>query len=109
MRGARVVIGALAILVVVVGGRYLLLPRADSVAAANYFLDGPSRFTFRHETGTPVAHCRAAPLFGFFSTTLQCTLTYPTGDVYQCKVFTTATVGAGASCDAQPVRRSHDS
>ena len=109
MRRPRVVIGALAILLIVIGGRYLLLPRADSVAAADYFLDGPNRFTFRHETGTPVAHCRAAPLLGFFSTTLHCTLTYPSGDVYRCKVFTTRTVGTGASCDTQPFRRSHDS
>jgi hypothetical protein len=105
----RVVIGALAILLIVIGGRYLLLPRADSVAAASYFLDGPRRFTFRHETGTPVAHCRAAPLLGFFSTTLHCTLTYPSGDVYRCKVFTTRTVGTGASCDTQHFRRSQHS
>jgi hypothetical protein len=100
------VMGALAILLIVIGGRYLLLPRADSVAAANYFLDGPHRFTFPREPGTPVAQCRAAPLLGFFSTTLHCTLTYPSGHVYQCKVFTTRAIGTGASCDTRHFRRS---
>jgi hypothetical protein len=105
MRRLRVVIGALAVLLLVIGGRYFLLPRADSVAAADYLLDGPTRFTFPYETGTPAADCRAAPLLGFFSTTLHCTLSYPSRDVYHCKVFTTtATVGAGARCDTQPVR-----
>ena len=56
-------------LVAIIGMRYLLLPRADSVAEAEHFLAGPPTFGFPGEHGQPTAHCIGPPLFGFFATT----------------------------------------
>lgn len=89
--------------VAVVGMRYLLLPRAASRAEAEHLLAGPPTFAFAGERGQPAARCVGPALFGFFATTDRCTLTFPTGDMYRCKVAATSS-GAGwqATCAPHP-------
>jgi hypothetical protein len=88
-----------------IGVRYLFLPHAVPISQAQRFLAGPPTFRFAGEEGQPKARCTGPALAGIFSTTTTdvCTLTFPSGDVYKCKVFAArAEVGAEARCNARP-------
>lgn len=90
---------------VLIGVRYLFLPHAVSISQAEHFLAGPPTFRFVGEEGQPTARCTGPALDGIFSTTTTdvCTLTFPSGHVYRCKVFAArAVVGAGAKCNPHP-------
>ena len=89
----------------VIGLRFVFLPRAVPISKAERFLAGPPTFAFPGEQGRPTARCAGPPLLGIFSTTTTdvCTLTFPSGDVYNCKVFAPRpVVGAGAKCNPHP-------
>jgi hypothetical protein len=106
------IVVAAATVAVLIGVRTVCLPRAVSISKAQRMLAGPPHFEFAGDHGQPVARCTGPALFGIFSTTTtdSCTLTFPSGHVYSCKVDAAPPAyetgaGAAARCDPHPESR----